>query len=781
MPVAPADVASATPPPAGLTADETVPAAGLTAEETVLVVPGMHCAGCMSKVERGLLALPGVGAARVNLTARQVRVAHDGCVSVPDLVDALGRIGFPAQPRGPELAAPPSAVRPLLAPLGVAAFAAMNVMLLSVSIWSGADGATRDLFHWLSALIGVPAVIYSGRVFFASAWAALRRGRTNMDVPISIGVSLATGLSFYETLTHGREAWFDGTLMLLLFLLCGRALDAMMRDRARTGVDALLRQAAPGAMVVAGGSVEWLAAADLVPGMVMRLATGERLAADGTIAAGTTSFDRSLLTGESAPVPGTPGDAVVAGMLNLGAPVDVTVTATGQDTSLAEIARLMESAGQHRSAYVRIADRASRFYAPCVHTLALASFIGWMAAGAGWHHSLVIAIAVLIITCPCALGLAVPVAQVVAAGALMRQGIMVKDGSAMERMARVDRALIDKTGTLTCGRPLPDPALLASLPADAASVALALASHSRHPLSRALVEALAGAGVLAAELTDVREVPGEGVRAVWRDNLGQDRRVALRRPDGPARNDAMGSGGGSTSGGTTTGDAAGGDAAGGMSSVLDITGYPAWLIPFADRLRPDSAEALARLASLGVEASILSGDTAHAVGDVARLTGLAGQAAASPADKQAAVARLKEGGRQVLMAGDGLNDGPALAAADASIAPGTASDVGRQAADFVFLGDSLLAIPRAVAISRATMRVVRQNFILAIGYNALAVPLAIAGKVTPLLAAVAMSTSSLLMIANSLRLAFGGLAIRPGRQRSKAGGVRSNTGRERAA
>ena len=743
----------------------------MAAETTVLVVPGMHCAGCMSKVERGLTALPGVNTARVNLTARQVRVAHDGAVTVPDMVDALARIGFPAQPRGPELAAPPSAVKPLLAPLGVAAFAAMNVMLLSVSIWSGADGATRDLFHWLSALIGVPAVIYSGRVFFASAWAALKRGRTNMDVPISIGVSLATGLSFYETLTHGHEAWFDGTLMLLLFLLSGRALDAMMRDRARTGVDALLRQAAPGAMIVSrgeapGGAVEWLAAADLVPGMVMRLATGERLAADGTIVTGSTRFDRSLLTGESAAVPAVKGDAVIAGMLNLGAPVDVIVTATGQDTSLAEIARLMESAGQHRSAYVRIADRASQLYAPCVHTLAAASFIGWMLAGAGWHQSLVIAIAVLIITCPCALGLAVPVAQVVAAGALMRVGVMVKDGSALERMARVDRVAIDKTGTLTCGRPLPDPALLARLPADAASVALALASHSRHPLSRALVEALGAAGVGAAELADVRELAGDGVRAVWQDAAGHSRRVALRRPEGAGHHDAMGSGVGASPASTA-------DLAGGMSSVLDIEGQPAWLIPFADRLRPDTTQALARLRALGAEPSILSGDTARAVGDVARITGLAAQAAASPAEKRAAIARLQAGGpdgaaHHVLMAGDGLNDGPALAAADASIAPGTASDVGRQAADFVFLGDSLLALPRALAISKATMRVVRQNFILAIGYNALAVPLAIAGKVTPLLAAVAMSTSSLLVIANSLRLAIG-----PHWQRGRAGEQRA--------
>ena len=688
--------------------------------ETVLIVPAMHCAGCMSKVERSLVAVPGVAGARVNLSARQVRVTHDPAVDTPELIEALADVGFASQPRAEDLAPPPSAVKPLLAPLGVAGFACMNVMLLSVSIWSGAGGATRDLFHWLSAMIGVPAIIYSGRPFFTSAWSALRKGHTNMDVPISIGVSLATLLSLYETATGGEEAWFDGTLMLLLFLLAGRALDAAMRDRARAGVDALLRQAATGAMVVGNdGALSWLAASELLPGMVMRVTAGERLAADGEIVAGDSRFDLSLLTGESAPVLAATGGVVHAGTLNLDAPVDVRVIAAGQDTSLAEIARLMESAGQARSVYVRIADRASRWYAPMVHATALLTFTGWMIAGAGVHQSLVIAIAVLIITCPCALGLAVPVAQVVASGALMRAGIMVKDGSALERMARVDCALLDKTGTLTLGRPTPDPATLSVLPADAASVALALASHSRHPISRALAETLAAAGHRAAAITEVIETPGEGVSAVW---LGL--KVALRRPE----------------------------SANGIATALVIEGRETRLITFADRLRPDSATALGQLKELGIEASILSGDNGASVGEVARQTGLFAQSSTSPADKQAAIARLQHGGRRVLMAGDGLNDGPALSAADASIAPGTASDVGRQAADFVFLGESLLAIPRAVRGARATMAVVRQNFVLAIGYNALAVPLAMAGKVTPLIAAIAMSSSSLIVIANSLRL-----------------------------
>ncbi|MDE2437546.1 MAG: heavy metal translocating P-type ATPase, partial [Sphingomonadales bacterium] len=472
----------------------------------------MHCAGCMAKVERGLGALPGVVTARVNLTARQVRVDHDATVTMPELVEALSATGFASQPRGEDLAPPPSAVKPLLAPLAVAGFACMNVMLLSVSIWSGAGGSTRDLFHWLSAGIGVPAIAYAGMPFFRSAWSALRRGTTNMDVPISIGVILATGLSLYETAHRAPEAWFDGTLMLLLFLLAGRALDAAMRDRARAGVDALLRQASPGAMVVtADGELHWLAAADLVPGMIVRIAAGERLAADGEVVKGESRFDQSLLTGESAPIRVASGDVVLAGTLNLESPVDIQVTAAGQGTTLAEIARLMDASGQARSAYVRIADRASRLYAPAVHSLAALTFIGWLLAGAGVHQALVFAIAVLIITCPCALGLAVPVAQVVACSALMKRGVMVKDGSALERIATVDRALLDKTGTLTMGRPLPDPAVLDALPADSAAIALGLASHSRHPLSRALVEALAARGVRPAELTDVGEEAGQGM------------------------------------------------------------------------------------------------------------------------------------------------------------------------------------------------------------------------------------------------------------------------------
>lgn len=689
--------------------------------ETILAVPGMHCAGCMSKVERGLGALDGVAAARVNLTARLVSVRHGPALDAKALVRALDEIGFDAQPRKDEFGPRVSAVRPLLAPLAVAGFAAMNVMLLSVSVWSGAEGTTRELFHWLSAAIAIPAILFSGRPFFKSAWSALKQWQTNMDVPISIGILVATGLSLYEVVTGGRHAWFDGALMLIAFLLIGRVLDAMMRDKARAGVDALLSQAAQGAMVVGhGGELAWVEARALEPGMVMRVAAGERLAADGTILQGTSRFDQALLTGETVPVALGEGELALAGTLNLDAPVDVTVSAAGRDTTLAEIARLMEAASQARSKYVRIADKAARLYAPAVHTLAALTVVGWLLAGASLYQALVIGVAVLIITCPCALGLAVPVAQVVASGALMRAGLMVKDGTAFERLAGADRVLFDKTGTLTLGRPLPDPAALAALPAEAASVALALASHSRHPLSRGLAEALAQAGHRAAKLVRIVERPGEGVMANW-----QGREVTLRRPE----------------------------AASGMAVALTMEGGPTFLIPYSDRLRPDAQEAIAQLRGLGLESSILSGDRVEAVAEVARELRLTAQAAAGPVEKQEAIARLQAGGHRVLMVGDGLNDGPALAEATASVAPGSASDVGLQAADLVFVQDSLLAVPRAVRAARQTMAVVKQNFALAILYNVLAIPLAVLGFVTPLVAAIAMSTSSLLVVGNSLRLA----------------------------
>lgn len=695
--------------------------------ETRFAVPDMHCAGCISKIERMLPGQPGIAGARVNFSAKTVAVAHAPELTEPDLLRAFDAIGFEAQPLHSAAALERSlALKRLIRALAVAGFAAMNVMLLSVSVWSGADGSARHLFHWISALIAIPAVAYSGQPFFRSAFKALRAGTTNMDVPISIGVLLATAMSLHETIVGGPHAWFDGALMLLAFLLAGRVLDEMMRARAASGAEALVRRTAPGAMrLAADGSSAWVPADELQVDDRVLVAAGERLAADGIVEAGTSRFDLSLLTGESAPVTLAPGDRATAGTLNLDGPVTLRVTAVGEARAIAEIARLMESASQAKSRYVRLADRASRLYAPAVHTLAAVSFAGWMIAGAGWHQSLLVAIAVLIITCPCALGLAVPVAQVVVCGAMMRGGLLVKDGSALERLAQADLALFDKTGTLTLGRPRASG--LEAMDAQERAIARGLAMASRHPLAIALRQALGGADVGPATLDDVSEVPGEGVRAVF-----AGRPVAMRRP----RPEELG------------GIANNAD----MAVTLDLGTGRTHLIRFADALRPDAAEALADLGALGLPPSIMSGDRPEAVGAVAAQLGIAGTGGMHPAEKLARLEAEVAAGRKPLMVGDGLNDGPALAAAHVSMAPGSASDVGQQAADIVFLGDSVAGVPRAVRASRATMRVVKQNIALAVGYNVFAVPLAIAGHVTPLIAALAMSSSSLIVVANSLRL-----------------------------
>ena len=687
--------------------------------DTRFTVPAIRCAGCIAKIEREMVQVEGVEDARVNFSAKRVALRHDPDLTEDSLVKSFEEIGFEAQPLADNpLATDDREAKALQRALAVAGFGMMNIMLLSVSVWSGAGGVTRELFHWLSAIIAVPVIAYSGRPFFASAAMALRYRRTNMDVPISIGVLLATGLSLYETVAGTGHAYFDSAVMLLFFLLAGRTLDAAMRTKTRAGIGALLSRMGRSAQVISpDGTARDVAADELKPGMVMLVAAGEALAADGIVVKGNSAIDNAMLTGESIPESIDEESVVHAGAINVSAPIEVRVTAAASDTLLAEIARLMDEAGQSRSRYVRIADRASRLYAPAVHSLALLAFIGWMLAGAGWYQSLVIAIAVLIITCPCAMGLAVPAAQVVASGALMKRGLLVKDGSALERLSEIDIALFDKTGTVTLGSPRAE---IGQLDEHERSIALALAQSSLHPLSKGLAAALRDAGTTPAQLANISEVEGQGMRGIHGDVA-----VALERVD---RDDT------------------------GLSCALRI-GDKTKIVPFTDAIREDASATLRELDAMGVENRMISGDRGAEVRAVARSLGLFAIGNASPQDKLAILGSLSAQGHRPLMVGDGINDGPALAAAHASIAPGTASDVSQQAADAVFTGSGLMPVAWAVRVGRACMRIVRQNFAFAVLYNVCAVPLALAGLVTPLIAAIAMSASSIVVVGNSLRLA----------------------------
>ena len=702
----------------------------------VLSVPDIHCGACISAIERGLNGLEGIVSARVNLSLRRVTVILDGPDRSPDFVLArLDQLGYAATPVDLGDLGNSDERRKadrLLKSLAVSGFAAGNIMLLSVSVWSGASGATRDLFHLVSGLIAIPVIAYSGQVFFASAYRALAARHLNMDVPISLAVILALAMSVYESVTGGAEAYFDAAVTLLFFLLIGRYLDQLMRDHARSAVLGLSRMTARGGSVVgAGGTLTYVPVDEIEPGMVLRVAPGERIPADGRIVKGASDLDRSLVTGESAPVSVALNTDVEAGTLNLTGPIDITVTRKADESFIAEVMQMMEAAENGRGRYVRIADRAARIYAPAVHLLALFAFLGWMIATKGdWHASLYTAISVLIITCPCALGLAVPVVHVIGAARLFRQGILMKDGSALERLAEADTAVFDKTGTLTTGTPRIAEAGIAEADISAAK---ALALHSIHPASRAIAAYFGDEP--AADLSEIKEVPGFGVQGVLDGTV-----VRLGRADwvGEIANTA-------------------GDAVTGSGLAFAREGGAASGFTLSEALREGTPEAVDALGEQGMGIELLSGDSVAAVREIAGRVGIeAFRAQATPAAKIARIKALQSEGHRVMMVGDGLNDAPALAAGHVSMAPASASDIGRMAADFVFTRDTMMSVPFAREISIKAGKLVRQNFGLAVLYNIIAVPLAVSGFVTPLIAALAMSGSSIVVVTNSMRLARGG-------------------------
>ncbi|TCU32902.1 cation-translocating P-type ATPase [Rhizobium azibense] len=700
-----------------------------------LSVPDVRCGVCISTIERALRKLPYVKCARVNLTARRVSCTYverlgNVAVDPTGILSAIMGAGHRVHVFTPTSILDQTDTQrdQLLMAVAVSGFAAANIMLLSISVWSGAEAATRDLFHWISAVIAAPALVYAGRFFFQSAWNGLKHGRTNMDVPISLAVILSYAVSLWEVIHHGEHTWFDASVSLLFFLLIGRTLDHIMREKARAAVNSLARLAPRGALVIAAdGSKRYIAVEDIGIGDNIFIAAGERCPIDGVVTAGTSELDLSIVTGESTPIAVADGAEVRAGAMNLMASLTIRATKTAENSLLAEIINLMEAAEGGRARYRRIADRAAGLYAPAVHLLALVSFLAWGFVGGDWKQAMLVAVAVLIITCPCALGLAVPVVQVVAAGNLFRRGIVIKDGSALERLAEVDTVAFDKTGTLTLGQPR----LLEVMDAgrEERAIAAGLAGHSRHPLSQAL---LRGAGSNPRRFDSVVEVPGAGLRVDTADGVYRLGKMKFACSTPPREKKARGS----------------------LSEVvLSRNGVVLFRFYFEDTLRPGAAVAIRELGRAGLQTMILSGDRQAVVEATARALHVdRAIAELNPKQKVEECARLSELGSKVMMVGDGINDAPALAAAHVSMAPATASDIGRQAADLVFLSDCLDAVPEAILVARRTAALIRQNFALAIGYNVLAVPVAIAGYATPLIAAVAMSTSSLIVVTNALRL-----------------------------
>lgn len=699
-----------------------------------LSVPGVHCAGCIARIERAVGALPGVDAARVNVSRKTLSLVWRDPAFVPDdAVAALSRLGYDAVPLDVDETDDDPHGRMLLTSLAVAGFAAMNVMLLSVSVWAGADGATRDLLHWFSALIAVPAAVYAGRPFYRSAWGALRQGALNMDVPITLAVLLACGLSLHETLSGGAEAYFDAAVTLLFFLLAGRVLEHRVRTRMRASLSHLTALTPRTATLVHADGHLALARVDAVEaGAHLRIAAGDRVPLDGVLLT-PGRFDLSHATGEVKPVALAAGETVVAGAVALSGPLDLRAIRVAEESFVSRMRALLAAAENVRPAQLLLADRAARLYTPLVHLVALGAALGWLAAGADLHQALTVAVATLIITCPCALGLAVPAVQAVACEVLFRAGVMVKDGAALERLRGVDTVLLDKTGTLT------RPRVGARLPDDRLRAAAALAVRSRHPFARALVAEARRRGVTLPEAKEVEERHGEGVLGIV---------------DG--REARLGSGG-------FVG------AAPDAGLALRLGGGAPVAIDVEEELRPGAHALVQHFRAAGAEVGMLTGDVPARAKTIGVPLGISFEAGLSPGEKLARIEGMTRRGHKVLMIGDGLNDGPALAAAHASMAPGDASDLSRVAADFVLLDGTLEGAVLAARVSRAADRHILQNFALAALYNALAVPLAVAGLATPLHAAVAMSTSSVLVTLNALRLRW---SVRGSRAESAAAPAR---------
>ncbi|WP_298959296.1 heavy metal translocating P-type ATPase [uncultured Roseibium sp.] len=705
-----------------------------------LAVDGITCAACMGEIERGLRRLPGIRNARVNLTSQRLAVdwVQDE-TGADEIVAELERLGYAAHPFDPasQRERQDKSGKQLLRCLAVAGFAGMNIMLLSVSVWSGnatdITPETRDFFHWLSALIALPTVAYSGRPFVKSAFKALSAGRLNMDVPIVIGVFLAVALSVVQTIQHHHHAYFESAVMLLFFLLIGRYLDHNMRGRTRSFAENIAAlKAEVAARINPDGSVREVPLSKIETGDLVMVSGGERVPVDGVVETGASEIDQSLVTGESVLVPVNPGQRVYAGTLNGAGALQVRVEAASGATLLDEVNRLLETASQAKSKYVRVADRAARLYAPLVHGAAAITFLGWLLAGLAWQPALVISISVLIITCPCALGLAVPAVQVVASGQLFRCGVLLNSSDAIERLADIDTILFDKTGTLT----LAEPELCGEIDLSDDTVLLAgrLALASRHPLSTALVKATGAITPLA----EVTEVSGAGLEA---EVAGKTLRLGSPMFCGASRQQI---------------ERALSETPGASLLAIRHGDAPVRLLTFRQSLRLDARAVIDQLKAQGFALEIVSGDTEPAVAACAKALGVdAWQAGMKPASKIARLEALQAEGRNVLMVGDGLNDAPALAGANVSLSPVSAVHLSQAAADAVFLGDKLQPVADALRLSKRARAAIEQNLWISVVYNIIAVPIAVAGFVTPLMAAVAMSASSLAVTANALKLRLG--------------------------
>ncbi|HSO84100.1 MAG TPA: heavy metal translocating P-type ATPase [Thiocapsa sp.] len=729
--------------------------------EINLLVEGIHCAACVWLIEKGLCAMPGVEEARVNLTGRRLRVRWDnGRLKLSRILRRLADLGYAAAPFDPESAegAIGRENRAMLYRMAWAGFAMMNLMWISIALYAGADqGEFRGLFQWLGFAIATPTLLYSGAPFFRGAWSGLRSSHLSMDLPIAIGVTTTYIYSLYVTLGISRigDVYWDTVVNFLFVILVGRYLEAISRRKAVASSQRLLDLQPKVATRLDGedGKTE-----SVVPVRALKLGErvlvrpGERIPVDGEVIAGGSGVDESMLTGESRPVAKAIGDQVVAGTINGAGVLTVRIGALLRETALGRIIRLVEDAQASKAPIQRLADRIVPWFVAATLGLATLTFLIWMRTDV--EVAVMAATAVLIITCPCAFGMATPMAVAVATGLAASRGILVKNGAVLERLSSIDHFVFDKTGTLTIGRPtvtglasapggwrlLDWPHDLTADEREILSALQALERLSEHPIAAAILNLCERAeiGRIAAPVDAVEVAPGLGIKGQVDgvEILAGSREWLIRNGVQPWPDEAEQSAGTS---GLVHGARAG-------QEVLRLG--------VADPLRPDAARVIARMRERGIRVTLLSGDrreTAEAI--AAQLGGgIEVIAEVMPEDKDRVIADLQRDGHRVAMVGDGVNDAPALVRADVGIAMGSGTDVSIASADIVLMSSELGRVEEAAGLSRRTLRTIRQNIGISVVYNLIMVPLAMAAVITPLIAAVSMPLSSLAVIGNSARI-----------------------------
>jgi Cu2+-exporting ATPase len=714
--------------------------------EASLLLEGIHCGACVWLIESWLARQSGVAEASANFATRRARIVWDpGETRLSTLLRAVARIGYRAFPYDPArreaLARKES--RTLLLRMAVALLAMMQVMMFAVPTYVSIDGvepAHQRLLEWASLTLTLPAILYSAVPFFRGAWRDLKLRRPGMDVPVALGIASAFGASAWATLVGGGAVYYDSVTMFIALLLCARYLELAARRKAGDAIEAVARARPASAERLvdwpARNDVETVVASSLIAGQFVRVRPGATAPADGIVADGRAAVEEALLTGESNPVAKEVGSPVLAGSVVRDGALVVRVDAAGEATRLAAIERLAERAASDRPRVARTADRVAAWFVTALLVFACAVALAWLALDPS--RALAVTFAVLVVSCPCALSLATPAALAAAAGALSRRQVVVAHADALEALAHVTHVVLDKTGTLTFGRldveqVLP---LAATSREQALANAAALEMASEHPVARAVHAAATGIALpVARDFTLVAGAGVEGVVAGVRMRIG--------RPDFVA----------AISGAAMPPESARMPEHATLIALGDEQGLRA-LFALADKLRPGARDLVAELGRHGIVPVVLSGDRTSTVQATASSLGIAdARGDLSPQDKRAAVAALQAHGAVVAMAGDGINDAPSLAQAQVSISLGSATPLAQWTSDVVVLCDELPRICEAIAHARRTLAIVRQNLAWAFAYNAIAIPAAALGFVTPLAAAAGMSVSSLVVVGNALRVA----------------------------